>query len=300
MPQPRETKKAYSCRTPRSRGLSGGRSGCVERPQLVHRLSLHKVAPCDDARVRQGVSIPLSRGGELEGVLALPDPSSTELLPGVIVLHEIFGEQPEMLAVADRFADRGYGALAPDLFSSGIRLACMTRAMVESGRGGDGTIARAVEDCRAWLASRPEIDAERLAVIGFCLGGGFALTFAATAPPGLRAAAVNYGAVPPDASKLARSCPVVASYGGRDRVMGPGGERLRRHLEQLGIEHDVKVYEQAGHSFMTDGHHPVGKLLFLPMRIGYEPQAAEDAFARVFAFFEHQLAPSRAPEPSGG
>jgi len=249
--------------------------------------------------VRTGVSIPLSHGGELKGVLALPAAESPQPLPGVIVLHEIFGEQPEILEVADRFAERGYGALAPDLFSSGIRLACLTRAMVESGRGGEGTISRAIEDSRSFLASRPEIDAERLAVIGFCLGGGFALTFAAGGPPGLRAAAVNYGAVPPKADALAGSCPIVASYGGRDRVMGSGAERLRRHLEQLGIEHDVKVYDQAGHSFMTNGHHPVGKMVFLPMRIGYEPRAAEDAYTRVFDFFERQLAPRGAPAPSG-
>ena len=250
--------------------------------------------------MRRAVSIPLSRGGELKGVLALPDPNSPAPLPGVIVLHEIFGEQPEMLEVADRFAARGYGALAPDLFSSGMRLACLTRAMVESSRGGEGTISRAIEDCRSWLAPRPEIDEQRLAVIGFCMGGGFALAFAATGPPGLRAAAVNYGAVPPKAEALAGSCPVVASYGGRDRVMGSGGERLRAHLEQLGIEHDVKVYEQAGHSFMTDGRHPVGRMVFLPMRIGYEPRAAEDAWGRVFDFFERHLAPEGATAPSTG
>jgi len=42
---------------------------------------------------------------------------------------------------------------------------------------------------------------------------------------------------------------------------------------------------------MTDGHHPVGRLVFLPMRLGYEPRAAEDSFARVFAFFDRHLAP---------
>jgi len=245
--------------------------------------------------VRTAVSIPLSRGGDLEGVLALPATDAPRPLPGVIVLHEIFGEQPEILEVADRFAEHGYGALAPDLFSSGMRLACLTRAMVEMSRGVPGTISSAIEDSRSYLASRPEIDGERLAVIGFCMGGGFALAFAATAPPGVRAAAVNYGAVPPKADALRRSCPIVASYGGRDRVMGSGAERLRRHLEQLGIEHDVKVYDQAGHSFMTDGHHPVGRMVFLPMRIGYEPRAAEDAYARVFDFFERQLAAAPAP-----
>ena len=236
-------------------------------------------------------------------MLALPHADTPGPIPGVIVLHEIFGEQPEILAVADRFAERGYGALAPDLFSSGIRLACLARAMMEVGGRGNGTTAQAIEDCRAWLASREEIDGERLAVIGFCMGGGFALALAAAGPPGLRAASVNYGAVPSDAAALSRSCPIVASYGGRDRVMGSGGERLRRHLEQLGIEHDVKVYEQAGHAFMTDGHHPVGRLVFLPMHIGHEPRAAEDAFDRVFAFFDRQLAPTApgAPAaPSGG
>jgi carboxymethylenebutenolidase len=62
----------------------------------------------------------------------------------------------------------------------------------------------------------------------------------------------------------------------------------------LGVEHDVKTYPDAGHSFMTAGHHPVGRLVFLPMRLGYEPSAAEDAWARVFAFFQQHIEPSHA------
>jgi carboxymethylenebutenolidase len=242
--------------------------------------------------VRSNVAIPLPGGGGLDGVLALPAGTCETGWPGVIVLHEVFGPQPEILDVADRFAERGYAALAPDLFSAGARLACLTRAMLESSRGRPGTITAAVEASRAWLASRPEIDAERLAIIGFCMGGGFALTYAAGSPPGLRAAAVNYGQVPADAELLRGVCPVVASYGGRDRIVGPAGERLREHLSQLGVDHDVKTYPDAGHSFMTAGHHPVGRLVFLPMRLGYQPRAAEDAWARVFAFFQRHIEPS--------
>ena len=124
------------------------------------------------------------------------------------------------------------------------------------------------------------------------MGGGLALTYAASSPPGLRAAAVNYGQVPADAEQLRGMCPVVASYGGRDRVLGAQGERLHEHLTQLGIEHDVKTYPSAGHSFMTTGHHPMGRLVYLPMRLGYESRAAEDAWARVFAFFEGHIEPS--------
>jgi carboxymethylenebutenolidase len=242
--------------------------------------------------VRSDVAIPLPGGGQLDGVLALPTGPSQAGLPGVIVLHEAFGPQPEILDVADRFAERGYGALAPDLFSAGLRLLCLTRAMLESSRGCPGSITAAVEASRAWLAARPEIDAERLAIIGFCMGGGFALTYAASSPPGLRAAAVNYGQVPADAEPLRGICPVVASYGGRDRVLGPQGERLRGHLRALGVEHDVKTYPDAGHSFMTAGHHPIGRLVYLPLHLGYESRSAEDAWARVFAFFERHIEPA--------
>lgn len=243
--------------------------------------------------VRSDVTIPLPGGGALAGVLALPVETSESGRPGVIVLHEIFGPQPEILEVADRFADRGYGALAPDLFSAGTRLGCLMRAMLESSRGRPGKTTAAVEASRAWLAARPEIDADRLAIIGFCMGGGFALTYAAGAPPGLRAAAVNYGQVPADTEQLRQACPVVGSYGGRDRIVGREGERLREHLGRLGIEHDVKTYPEAGHSFMTNGHHPIGRLVFLPMHIGHEPRAAEDAWARVFDFFEQHVEPHR-------
>ena len=99
--------------------------------------------------------------------MALPAGSCKSGWPGVIVLHEVFGPQPEILDVADRFAERGYAALAPDLFSAGVRLACLTRAMLESSRARPGTITAAIEASRAWLASRPEIDGERLAIIGF-------------------------------------------------------------------------------------------------------------------------------------
>ncbi|WP_166427314.1 dienelactone hydrolase family protein [Nonomuraea mesophila] len=57
--------------------------------------------------------------------------------------------------------------------------------------------------------------------------------------------------------------PVVASYGGRDRGFRSHGERLREHLRALGVDHDVTIYPEAGHSFMTDGHHPIASLAHL-------------------------------------
>ena len=66
----------------------------------------------------------------------------------------------------------------------------------------------------------------------------------------------------------------------------------------LDIEHDVKVYDDAGHSFMTQGHHPIGKLVYLPMHLGYAPNAAADAWRRVFDFFDTHLKPTRSEPPA--
>lgn len=120
------------------------------------------------------------------------------------------------------------------------------------------------------------------------MGGGFALL---TAAPryGFGASSVNYGRVPDDAEAvLAGACPIVGSFGGRDRMPPPGtAARLGRTLESLGIDHDVKEYPTAGHSFLND-HGP----LMAPLRVlglGYDAPAAEDAWSRILAFFDRHL-----------
>ena len=88
--------------------------------------------------------------------------------PGVVVLHESFGLNDDMRRIARRFAGAGYCALAPDLYSHGSRIVCLSRVMVDMLRG---SVAREISDIRAArdvLAARPEVDAERIAVAGFC------------------------------------------------------------------------------------------------------------------------------------
>ena len=120
-----------------------------------------------------------------------------------------------MAEKARRFAALGYVALAPDLFAGrGRKPLCIMRTMRELGRGSGAAFDR-IESARSWLAEQPFVDASRLGVCGFCMGGGFALLVAARAPIG--AAAVFYGQVPKKADELDGICPVVAGYGGRDR-----------------------------------------------------------------------------------
>jgi carboxymethylenebutenolidase len=236
------------------------------------------------------VTIPATDGTVVRGVCARPHGSPPPGgWPGVVVLHEVMGIVPEVVRAAERFAAVGWVAVIPDLFSHGTRLGCVVRALTEVLRGRPGRVHYDIEDARRWLAGQPDVDAQRLAVIGFCMGGSFALTFAMGRPPGVRAMSVNYGNVPRSADEVAGLCPTVGSYGRRDMLFGKQGDRLATVLTDAGVEHDVRTYDDAGHGFVTDGHHPVAKLVFFPLRYGHVPGAAEDAWQRIFAFFDKHV-----------
>lgn len=241
--------------------------------------------------MRQDVRIPLPDGSSLAATVALPEgPAPAGGWPGAVVVHEIYGVEPDMLDVLDRFAEHGYAAVLPDLYSHGTRIVCLARAMHQLATWKPGQPAADLDATRQWLAGREDVDGDRLGVIGFCMGGGFALAYAASAPSGVRATSVNYGAVPRNQEALRSVCPVAGSYGGRDQGFRSHGARLREHMRALGIEHDVEIYPAAGHSFMTDGHHPVAKLAMFPLRHGLVRPAADDAWRRTFAFFDKHVA----------
>jgi carboxymethylenebutenolidase len=201
--------------------------------------------------------------------------------PGVVVIHEAFGLTADTRAHADRLAALGYLALAPDLTEGKFWLRCI-RSMIGQLRAGAGPAFDALDGCRRWLADRADCTG-KTGVIGFCLGGGFALL---CAPRGdYMAAAVNYGEVPADAETLlAGSCPVIGSYGGRDMMGVSHPQRLEAALTALGVPHDVKVYPEAGHSFMSPKPAALAPLTTLA-RLKYDKAAAEDAWQRIFAFF---------------
>lgn len=216
----------------------------------------------------------------------LASPTGPGKAPGVVVVHEAFGLTPEIRGHADRLAQAGYLALAPDLYSWGPKARCVAATMVAASRG-SGRAFDDIEAARRWLGEHEE-GTGNVGIVGFCMGGGLAL---ACAPRGGYAAvAPNYGAVPKDAERaLEGICPVVASFGSRDRYLRGHPERLRSALEKLGVIHDLKVYEGNTHGFMNPHTGLVSKVTGLLMPVEYDPQAADDAWARILAFFGTHL-----------
>jgi carboxymethylenebutenolidase len=115
-------------------------------------------------------------------------------VPGVVLIMDALGLSDDIKLQADRPAAAGYLAFAPDLYSGrGIRCVLAT---IQSSRSGSGEAYEDIEAARQWLDAREDCTG-KIGVIGFCMGGGFALLCAPRYE--FQAASVNYGEVPEDA-----------------------------------------------------------------------------------------------------
>ncbi len=232
------------------------------------------------------ITFPAGDGHSMSAAFAMP--AGGEKHPGVIVIHEIFGLNDDIRRITGRVADLGYAALAPDLYDGpGPRLICIARTMMTLNRG-EGDAFKDLDAARKFLQQQPGVDPGRTGVIGFCMGGGFALMFAVRAALGV--AATFYGDVPKTAEQLRGVCPVLGGFGEQDRIFANQGRRLEKLLSEMGVDHDVKIYEDAGHSFMSQNSGvlaAIGKMS--PMKAQYNPQAAEDSWKRIDAFFGRHL-----------
>jgi carboxymethylenebutenolidase len=207
--------------------------------------------------------------------------------PGVVAIHEALGLNDMVRRQADRLAGAGYLTLAPDLFSDGGAARCLVGTFRDMFRGTGKAVAD-IEAARLHLLADDRCTG-KVGIIGFCMGGGFALV---TANTGFDAAAPNYGQLPRNTQQaLAGACPMVASYGGKDVILRGAAHKLEATLDTLGVEHDVKEYPTAGHSFLNDEYfgpralHSVQRIA----KVGPDPLAAADAWQRIETFFAEHL-----------
>lgn len=221
------------------------------------------------------ISFPAGSGtAQREGYLVRPEGEGP--FPGVVIIHEIFGLNDNIRDIAHRFVREGYVALAVDLFSGRNRTVCMFRFMGQMLFSSlNNASLNDLKSALTYLAEQPDVDAECLGAIGFCMGGGFAVAWA-TSDNRLKAIAPYYAANPRPLEAVERLCPVVGSYPDKDFTTQQG-QKLDIELDHYNIPHDIKIYPGAKHSFFNDQ----GK--------SYDEQASKDSWERVMAFFKEHI-----------
>jgi len=197
---------------------------------------------------------------ELNCSIAFPEVK--EKATAVVVIHEIFGLTDWARSVTDQLAEAGYIAIAPDLLSGTAPGGGGTAEL-----GGNDNVRKAISslppdqitaDLNAvaeYVAKLPACNG-KVAVAGFCWGGGQSFRFA-TNNKDLKAAFVFYGTGPTDEQELARiQCPVYGFYGGSDARVTSTVSKSSELMKKAGKTFEPTIYENAGHGFMRAGEAP--------------------------------------------
>jgi carboxymethylenebutenolidase len=231
------------------------------------------------------------QSGEMLAYLAIPRGAAR--VPGVVVIHDAGGMTQDTRNQADWLAEAGFLTVALNLYYRGGFTFCVRTIfhdlIVRSGPTFTQIACADIECARAWLSLQSACNG-RVGIVGFCMGGAFALMLASDR--GFSASSVNYGGkLPADIDRfLATACPIVGSYGAKDPWNQGVADQLERALERALIVHDVKEYPEAGHSFMNNHQ----SIFFKALRfagIAYNESAALDARRRIAAFFHTHLQP---------
>jgi carboxymethylenebutenolidase len=199
---------------------------------------------------------------------------------GVLVIHENKGLNDWVRSVAGRFAGAGYSALAVDLLSE---------------EGGTGHFSDPAQATAALSAVKPDrfitdlnssiaelqsrVPGRKIAVVGFCFGGGLVWQLLAAGAPGVSAAVPFYGPLPDNPDFAAsKDAAVLALYGALDTRVTSSEAAAKAALDRAGLVNDVVIEPNADHAFFND----TGPR--------YNAAAADDAWGRVLEWFGRYLA----------
>lgn len=204
-----------------------------------------------------------------------------EPLPAVIMIHEWWGLNDNVRAMADRLAAEGYIVFAVDLYVGEVAQTpdeargLMMQAVEDPDSANDNI--RAAYDFVKRTAGAP-----RIGSLGWCFGGGWSLNTARLFPDDLDASVIYYGQVTADEEVLRPiNTPILGLFAAEDAgIKVASVEEFRDALERLRKNYEVHVYPGVGHAFAN----PTGR--------NYDAAAAEDAWKKTLEFLDRHLVAS--------
>jgi carboxymethylenebutenolidase len=215
-------------------------------------------------------------GGSAKGIMVKPEGEALSR-PALLLIHEWWGLNEHIDSIAARYANEGYVVLAPDLYGGQV-----TKDPEEAGRLMQALEAekglRILNGAVDFLKATEGVDANRIGVTGFCMGGTFALLLACKNEY-IKASAPFYGDVPQEDVLKDLKAPVL--FIGAENDFWITSEKLTRlsdalaNYEKLG---EVKIYSGVGHAFFNDTRPDA-----------YDADAAKAAWNEVNRFFAGYL-----------
>ena len=204
--------------------------------------------------------------------------NNTQKLPAVIMIHENRGLNDNIKDTADILAKQGYVVLAVDLFQGQVTAdPNQARELSSSVRNNPGIAIENMKSAIAYLSSLQNVNASRIASIGWCFGGGQSLQLALNSEDHpLAATIIYYGQVVNDTGELSKiRWPVLGIFGDKDQAISVDSVRaFEKALNETGVTNQIHIYPGVGHAFAN------------PSNENYAPQETADAWMKTLAFLD--------------
>ncbi len=198
--------------------------------------------------------------------------------PGIVVIHEWWGLNDWVKEQASKLSDQGYVALAIDLYRGKVATTPDEAHEIMRGVPED----RALRDLHAaaeYLKAQSNVKKDRIASIGWCMGGGYSLDVALQEPT-LTASVINYGHLASDSESIKKiKASILGLFGGQDRgIPVDDVKKFEQALKQQGNKVEVVIYPDAGHGFENPSN-----------KTGYRADDTADAWKRTVKFLADTL-----------
>lgn len=179
-------------------------------------------------------------------------PAGEGPFPSVIMIHEFWGLNDSILSKADLLAEEGYLVIAPDTFR-GSTTAWIPRAIYQVISTKPEAVNADLDSVYAWLESRPDVDSDRIAIVGFCYGGRTSLVYSLHNNQ-LAGTVIFYGSPETDPEILKKlPGPVLGIFGGGDQSISMESVKaFDMALTTANVPHKITIYEGQPHAFVRD------------------------------------------------